>query len=435
MNIDELYNTYLNCNYTVTIDSRNCPQQALFFAIRGENFDGNKYAESALSNGAQFAVVDNTTYYKQEDSRYILVDNTLQALQQLANHHRNQLTIPIIGITGTNGKTTTKELLAACLEKKYNTQYTYGNLNNHIGVPLTLLTIKAQHEIAIIEMGANHLKEIEFLCNIAEPNLGLITNVGKAHLEGFGSFEGVINTKCELYEHLIKKSGPLFVDRDNSILWDKVKEYGKTTSYGTSSEADIIGDIATKELTLSINWHKQSTPQKNYSVQTNLVGSYNLSNLLAAITIGSYFHITPNDLNDAIHAYTPTNNRSQFKQTAHNKLFIDAYNANPTSMMASIKNFIELDQTNKVAILGDMKEMGKESLIEHQIIIDFLAAQHKISKVVLVGAEFGKTEHPFIHFKDVEGLKEFLIKEQFVNQSILIKGSNGIKLSTIIDLL
>lgn len=433
MDINQLYTLYLECNQTVSTDSRNCPKGCLFIALKGDNFDGNKYAESALSNGAKYALIDNIDY--QLNEYFILVDDSLKALQTLANYHRKALNTPIIGITGTNGKTTTKELIAAVLSQKFNIQYTKGNLNNHIGVPLTLLSIRKEHKIAIVEMGANHIGEIKFLTNMVEPNFGVITNVGKAHLEGFGSFEGVIKTKTELYDYLKKNDNTVvFVDKDNDILYEKAQGIEKLRTYGTTSDADICAVADTSTFTLSFSWGKKGDIP-TYEVTTQLVGNYNLPNALVAISIGDYWGIEPHDIDSALNLYAPSNNRSQAKKTAYNDLVIDAYNANPTSMMAALTNFIKIDSPNKVAILGDMRELGKESLLEHQKVVDYLATQHTIEQIILVGNEFGSTKHSFKHFNNIEELKNEVMNTPLHNKTILIKGSNGIKLYEIVDVL
>lgn len=431
MNIDSLYQIYLECNNQVSTDSRNCPINSLFFALKGDNFDGNKYADSALSNGASYAVIDNEAYKK--DNRYIVVENTLESLQQLANFHRKKLGTPIIGITGTNGKTTTKELIAAVLTKKYKIQFTKGNLNNHIGVPLTLLSIRPEHELAVVEMGANHLGEIKFLTNIVEPNYGIITNVGKAHLEGFGSFEGVIKTKSELYDYLREqKDGVVFVDADNDILSKKVEGIAHIQTYGTTNIAEVIAHPNSKAFTLEFEWNKKQNKEVHH-IKTQLIGNYNLSNALAAVTIGLYFEVPSEDIDTALTQYEPNNNRSQAKKTEKNQLIIDAYNANPTSMMAALTNFAKIEAQNKVVILGDMKELGKDSLEEHQKIVNYLTSESTIQKVILVGDEFSSLDSYFEHYKNVEELRFILKSAPLADKTILIKGSNSIKLASIID--
>lgn len=433
MNLESLYKIYLECEGTVATDSRSCPKDSLFFALKGDKFDGNKYALNALECGAKYAVVDNPNILSKSE-KFILVEDSLQTLQELAKLHRRILKTPIIGITGTNGKTTTKELIANVLSTKYCIQYTKGNLNNHIGVPLTLLSIKPEHGIAVVEMGANHPGEIAFLCNIVEPDYGIITNVGKAHLEGFGSFEGVVKTKGELYNYLAKRTDTtVFIDSDNKILRDIIAPSLRRISYGTHN-GDIIGRVEENSFTLTFNW-KESEKEEIHYVETQLVGNYNLQNALASIAIGRFFDISIKDINNALTTYTPQNNRSQFKKTSYNDLIIDAYNANPTSMTAALTNFLNISKSNKVAIIGDMKELGKDSLSEHQTVINLLTKNKSDKEVILVGEEFGHTLHNFKHYNSVNELYTELKTSPLKGKTILIKGSNSIKLSTIIDLL
>lgn len=436
MYIKSLYEYFKTCNCTVSTDSRNCPEGSLFFALKGESFDGNKYAVDALKNGAAYAVVDNPEVIEDNSDKYIFVHDTLLALQLMANYHRQLLEIPVIGITGTNGKTTTKELIAAVLEKKYKTHYTKGNFNNHIGVPLTLLGIKPEHEIAVIEMGANHIGEIKDLARITQPDYGLITNVGKAHLEGFGSFENVIATKSELYDFIrSRKGGAAFLNNDDPILRKQAEGINTLFTYGKTDESDICGDILPENLTLSVTWHEKVAPTQQYNIPTKLVGDYNLYNILSAITIGIYFKVTAEDINNALTEYTPDNNRSQLVLTKNNQLIVDAYNANPTSMLASLSNFCALEAKHKIAILGDMRELGKDSIKEHQAIIDFLEQQKEIESVMLVGKEFGKVNKRFKHFANKDMLIEDLKENPICEKTILIKGSNGIQLAKVIEFL
>lgn len=436
MYIKSLYEYYKSCNYTVSTDSRNCPKGSLFFALKGESFDGNKYAADALNNGAAYAVVDNPDIIEENSDRYIFVHDVLLSLQLVANYHRQLLEIPVIGITGTNGKTTTKELIAAVLEKKYKTHYTKGNYNNHIGVPLTLLGINAEHEIAVIEMGANHMGEIKDLTRITQPDYGLITNVGKAHLEGFGSFENVIATKSELYDFLrLKKGGSAFLNYDDEILKKQAEGINKLFTYGQTNESDICGHILSGKLTLSVSWHEKVHADEKHTIHTQLVGDYNLYNVLSAITIGVYFKVPAEDINKALSEYIPSNNRSQLVNTKTNQLIVDAYNANPTSMLASLNNFCAIQGEHKVAILGDMRELGTDSEKEHQAIVDFLGQQKNIESVILVGKEFGKINKHFKHFDNKDMLIEELKKNPIEKKTILIKGSNGIQLAKLVDVL
>lgn len=416
MSILELYEIFKQ-NPVITTDSRNCPENSLFFALKGERFNGNHYAKDTIKNGCSYAFVDEKEFV--DGKKIIYVDNVLETLQKLANLHRKVLNTPIIGITGTNGKTTTKELIAAVLKKKYSTLYTQGNLNNHIGVPLTLLRLNESHEVAIIEMGANHPGEIKTLVEIVEPNYGIITNVGKAHIEGFGSFEGVIKTKCELYDFLEMNRGTVFVNKGNDILFAKTTNIEKVIEYGNYTE--FSATIESNNPFLVLKWDDST-------INTNLIGSYNAENIMASVAIGTSFNVDKKDIVDAIESYSPQNNRSQFKETAYNKLIIDAYNANPTSMNAAIDNFNLIEETGKMVILGDMKELGAISEIEHQKIIDKLENSN-IEKVIVVGSEFKKTKsNHTIKLENINELITYLDNEIIKNNLILIKGSNSMKL-------
>lgn len=410
----------------ITTDSRDCPEGSIFFALKGESFDGNKYAASALDKGCAYAVIDEPEYAA--DDRYIVVDDVLTALQQLANEHRRALGTRIIGVTGTNGKTTTKELIATVLQQKYNVLYTQGNFNNHIGVPKTLLRLTKEHEIAVIEMGANHPGEIKTLVDIVEPDCGIITNVGKAHLEGFGSFEGVIKTKGELYDKLrATADSHIFIDADNEHL-AKIASGLKQVKYGVESDAtdlSVKGAVIDCAPFLHFSWNGKDAGQ--HEVQTHLIGAYNIYNMLAAATIGLYFGVTPEQVDDALANYIPSNNRSQLTVTESNKLIVDTYNANPTSMAAALKNFTLMSVSPKMAILGDMRELGDVSAEEHQKVVDYLQA-NGISDVWLVGSEFGKTNCPYRKFADVAAVKEEIAQHPLRDKYILIKGSNGIRL-------
>ena len=390
MKLSALYQIFLDCQL-VTTDSRNCPEGSLFIALKGESFNGNAFAGKALETGCAYAVIDESEYAIEGDQRYILVDDCLQTLQQLANYHRRQLGTRVIGITGTNGKTTTKELISAVLSQSHNILYTLGNLNNHIGVPSTLLRLKTEHDLAVIEMGANHPGEIKFLSEIAEPDCGIITNVGKAHLEGFGSFEGVIKTKGELYDFLRKKEGStVFIHHDNAYLMN-IAEGLNLIPYGTEDDLYVNGRITGNSPYLTFEW-KAGKDGKSYQVQTQLIGEYNFPNALAAITIGRFFGVEDAKINEALAGYTPQNNRSQLKKTDDNTLIIDAYNANPTSMMAALQNFRNMEVPHKMLILGDMRELGAESAAEHQKIADYLK-ECAFEKVWLVGDQFAAAEH------------------------------------------
>lgn len=432
MKLSALYQIFLDCQ-SVTTDSRNCPDGSLFIALKGESFNGNVFAGKALEAGCTFAVVDEAEHAREGDSRYILVDNCLQTLQQLANYHRRQLGTTVIGITGTNGKTTTKELISAVLSQKYNILYTQGNLNNHIGVPVTLLRLKPEHELAVIEMGANHPGEIKFLCGIAEPDYGIITNVGKAHLEGFGSFEGVIKTKGELYDFLRQKgNSTIFIHHDNSYLM-KIAEGLNRILYGTQDDLYANGHITGNSPYLAFEW-KEGKDGEIHQVTTQLIGEYNFPNALAAVTIGRFFEVEAEKIDSALAGYTPQNNRSQLKKTEDNTLIIDAYNANPTSMLAALQNFRHMAAPHKMLILGDMRELGAESLSEHQKIADYLT-ESDFEKVWLVGEQFASVQHAFKTYKNVQEVIKELEADKPKGYTILIKGSNGIKLSSTIEYL
>lgn len=422
MEIEELYSRFQVCG-TVTTDSRHCPQGSMFIALKGETFNGNAFAAQALAQGCRYAVVDEPEYARGES--YILVDDCLQVLQQLANYHRRQLKTPIIGITGTNGKTTTKELVSSVLSKKYKVLFTQGNLNNHIGVPLTLLRLNKGHEMAVVEMGANHPGEIKALVQIAEPDYGLITNVGKAHLLGFGSFEGVIKTKGELYDFLREKgNATIFIQNENSYL-NAIAHGLHCVRYGQASGLFVSGKLLSCSPFLAFEWMSEGN---TYPVQTHLIGAYNLDNALASVAIGKYFDVAPEDICEALSTYMPRNNRSQLVDTGRNKLIVDAYNANPTSMMAALENFRQVQAPHKMVILGDMKELGEASLEEHRKIVGFLDGC-RFDRVMLAGPEFKAVASAYEHFDNVDAVKEALEKSKPVGFTILIKGSNSMKLS------
>ena len=423
MEITTLYTYFKECG-RVTTDTRNCPEGSMFIALKGETFNGNAFAKQALEKGCRYAVVDEAQYA--DDPNIFLVDDCLKTLQMLAREHRRALGTPIIGITGTNGKTTTKELIATVLQKRYNVLYTQGNLNNHIGVPLTLLGLTEEHEMAVVEMGANHPGEICTLVNIAEPDCGLITNVGKAHLEGFGSFEGVVKTKSELYDYLrAKENAFIFLDKDNCVLCEASAGL-KSIGYGLESDDLYIkGKLHACAPFLAFEWEHEGN---TYDVNTHLIGAYNVKNALAAIAIGCHFEVPAEAICEALNGYIPSNNRSQLTETADNHLIVDAYNANPTSMMAALENFRLMEVSHKVAILGDMKELGEGSVDEHRKIVSFLE-ECGFEKVILVGGEFGKANAGFEHYSDVEAVKVLFAKEKPVGKYILIKGSNSMKLA------
>ena len=403
-----LYRIFLQST-GVTTDSRRCPAGSLFFALRGETFDGNAFAAQALKDGCAYAVIDNPKYLPEGDARYLLVDDCLKALQGLARHHRRALGTPVIGITGTNGKTTTKELMAAVLSRKYALHYTQGNLNNHIGVPLTLLGLRPEHQLAVIEMGASHPGDIRELVDIAEPDYGLITNVGRAHLEGFGSFEG-----------------------DNPYLKEMAHDL-KQVCYGTQAGLYVSGQMTGNSPCLALQWKAEGDTEA-HPVQTRLIGEYNLPNALAAITVGHYFHVPAEQIDQALEGYAPHNNRSQLVRTADNTLIVDAYNANPTSMRAAINNFHKMQAGHKMLILGDMRELGAESPALHQEIVDHLEACG-FEDVVLVGTQFAATRHRYPTYPDAPALIAELRAHRPTGKTILIKGSNGMHLNTVAEAL
>lgn len=427
MSIIDLYDLFIH-NPQITTDSRNCPKGSIFFALKGDKFDGNQYAGKALASGCVYAVIDNPDYYIGE--RTILVDNVLKTLQQLAHHHRKVLGLPIIGITGTNGKTTTKELLAAVLSTKFNLLYTEGNFNNHIGVPLTLLRLTHDHEMAVIEMGASHPGDIKELVDIVHPNYGIITNVGRAHLEGFGSFEGVIRTKGELYDYIRRSKGKIFIKKENEYLQSIAKGIEQIT-YGNGDDAFASGQVVSCDPFLVFNWKQQG---KLYTVETHMIGSYNLDNVLAAVAVGRFFKIPAERISRAIAAYEPTNNRSQFKKTENNELIIDAYNANPSSMKVALDNFITMPVQPKAIILGDMRELGPTSDELHAEVVEQIK-KGQFDKVFLCGEHFSKVGKEFSPFATTEAMVEELRKQPLKGYHILIKGSHSMGLEKLADIL
>lgn len=441
MDIKELYKLYL-AHPCITTDSRECPKDSIFLALKGASFDGNRFAQAALEKGCAYAIVSELTNpeTQKDDCRYILVNDTLQTFKDLAREHRCHFNLPIIGITGTNGKTTTKELTKAVLAECYNVMATEGNFNNDIGVPKTLFRLNEDYDIAVVEMGASHPGDIKTLVETAEPTCGLITNVGRAHLQGFGSFEGVCHTKGELYYYLRQHECPVFVNRDNEHLMAMTEGLADIYYYGQSSNPDILihGEVVSCSPFLKFRWREQDSDADYTSewmeVQTNLIGAYNLDNILAAITVGYVNNVPFELINKAIANYTPTNNRSQMTVTDHNHLVVDAYNANPSSMQAAIDNFKLMDVPAKMAILGDMRELGDASAEEHQKVVEQLK-QAGFQQVWLVGEEFAKTECSFKKFHDIEEVKAAIAAQQPQDMYILIKGSNGIKLFQLPELL
>lgn len=423
MNIESLYQTYL-LSRAVTTDSRCITPGCIFFAFKGEKFDGNAFVPQALEQGAALCVSSDSRY--RSTSRCLVVPDVLTTLQELAKCHRRHLSIPVIGITGTNGKTTTKELVHAVLSRRYRTHATTGNHNNHLGVPLTLLAMPADTEVAVVEMGANHPGEIESLCAIADPDFGLITNVGRAHLEGFGSFEGVVRTKTELYRHLAARQGIAFVNAGNDILLRQAAACRLTTvSYGDPDTAQIRGHLVGSDPYMK---YYMEDGDNVYGIQTQLLGNYNFDNAMAASAVGRFFRVDFWDIKESIEQYAPANNRSQYKETSRNAIILDCYNANPSSMKVALDNFEALQRSNKVAMLGNMRELGSESLPEHQAIVARLLAWPDI-RAVLVGPEFAfaraKANHSLMWFPTVEEAVQYFTQNPLTGATVLLKGSNG----------
>ena len=425
MTTEQLYSLFQEYPSAQT-DTRQLKPGDIFFALKGEHFNGNEFARKAIEQGAAYAVIDEKQF--EIPGKTILVDDVLSSLQQLAKHHRQQFDIPFLAITGSNGKTTTKELIHAVLSTTFKTYTTEGNLNNHIGVPLTLLKIKSVAELAVIEMGANHLKEIESYCNIALPTHGLITNCGKAHLEGFGSEEGVRKGKGELFDFLRNNNGTAFIMKDYDYLLEMSRGIPSVITYGTH-DADITGSVGEGEPFLSVNLQKgfQST-----SVKTQLVGEYNLSNVLAAVAVGKHFNVPEEKIIAAIEAYVPSNSRSQLVERGTNKFIMDAYNANPSSMKLAIENFAGIKSDNKILLLGAMAELGNESLHEHQVIVD-LIKKYSWKDVVLVGGDFNKLSHPYHSLAYADDAGKWLNEKKFEHTYFLVKGSRSIQMEKVLS--
>lgn len=427
MEIKDIHRLFLECK-SVSIDTRKIENNSIFVAIRGERFDANTFTKEALEKGASYVIIDNADYYI--DERTILTEDSLTTLQELSKYHRDYLKLPIIALTGSNGKTTTKELLNAVLSKKYNVKATLGNLNNHIGVPLTLLSFDSKTEMGIVEMGANHQKEIEFLCNLAKPDFGYITNFGKAHLEGFGGFEGVIKGKSEMYNYLSENKKIAFFNLDDIIQAEKTEGIERY-SFGHRSEKTnvIIDDIKANPFV--------AVTVQGMKIKSQLIGIYNANNINAAVTIGTYFNVDPKDIKEAIENYVPENNRSQLLKKNSNDIILDAYNANPSSMKVALENFMQLENPKKIAILGDMFELGSESLEEHRSIIE-LANKDENTQFYFIGKDFNasKIENSnLLFFESFDDFANELKQNKIEDATILIKGSRGMALERSLELL
>ncbi len=432
--IEVLYKHYKDHPKVVT-DSREIEKGSIFFALKGPRFNGNEYAAQAIEKGAHLAIIDEEP--EEMDDRFFLVEDVLETLQALARHHRRQFTIPLIAITGSNGKTTTKELLSTVLSSHYPTHFTKGNFNNHIGVPLTLLEMPPETEVAIIEMGANHIEEIKFLCEIAEPTHGLITNIGKAHLEGFGSIEGVKQGKSELYKFLEEHGGMVFINQDERYLQDLALTNPYKVFYQQSQHPDPNCQALETKLIASRPYVVAGFKDTDELVEvySNLTGDYNFNNIMTGISLGRYFKVPAAKIKSAIESYVPANNRSQLLKVDTNTFLMDAYNANPDSMHKALENFAKARETKKVVILGDMLELGTYSDVEHNNILK-LADTLPIEQIITVGAEFGKVTYSsdrIKHFQDVDGLKEWFSKQSFVDTYFLLKGSRGIRLEKLVN--
>jgi UDP-N-acetylmuramoyl-tripeptide--D-alanyl-D-alanine ligase len=422
MQIEELYKIYLQ-HPSVQTDTRKIKQGDIFFALKGGNFNGNLFALQAIELGAAYAIVDEDI----QGEKIIKVLDVLQTLQNLAKYHREQFTIPFIAITGSNGKTTTKELIHQVLSTTYKTYTTEGNLNNHIGIPLTILKIKQDAQVAVIEMGANHQKEIEAYCKYAQPTHGLITNCGKAHLEGFGGVEGIRKGKGELFDYLRANNGICFIMKDYDYLNEMSQGIASIFSYGTVN-ANVVGNVFGYNTFLQVSISSGITE----TIKTQLVGDYNLPNVLAAVAIGVYFKIDAHNIKNALEAYTPSNSRSQLIKKDSNTIILDAYNANPSSMKLAIENFAKVDADKKVLLLGGMMELGDESIAEHQAIVELLNQYHW-QHVVLVGGDFNKITHPYIYFDTSTLAKEWLIKNNFTDTHLLVKGSRSMQMEKVLE--
>ena len=425
MQIADLYDVFLH-HPSIQTDTRKLKAGDLFFALKGPSFDGNLFAKQALDAGAAYAIVDEPVNFT--DSRLISTNDVLQTLQQLAKYHRQQFDIPFIAITGSNGKTTTKELVNEVLNSTYTTYTTKGNLNNHIGIPLTILSVQMDAEMAVIEMGANHQKEIEDYCQYTLPTHGIITNCGKAHLEGFGGEEGVRKGKGELFDWLRANNGTAFIMNDYDYLVEMSKAITNITTYGTL-DADIVGVADSSKEMLEVSMQKGTGIQH---IKTNLVGAYNLPNVLLAVTVGKYFDVADDKIKTALESYVPSNSRSQLIEKDGNKIILDTYNANPTSMKAAIENIAKMPGENKILLLGGMMELGEESIAEHKAIIDLISI-YQWKNVVLVGGDFDKIKHPFIYFEKSDEAREWLKQQPLHNTILLVKGSRSMQMERVLE--
>ncbi|MBP6755212.1 MAG: UDP-N-acetylmuramoyl-tripeptide--D-alanyl-D-alanine ligase [Bacteroidia bacterium] len=435
MSINDLYTLFISCNQKITTDTRQIEKGSIFFALKGDNFDANEFAISAIEQGCLYAVVDQPNFAN--GTSILLVEDVLDTLQNLAKMHRSHLKIPVIGITGSNGKTTNKELIHAVLSKKFNTYATKGNLNNHIGVPLTVLKIHKEHEIAIVEMGANHQGEIAMLSDICDPDFGLITNIGKAHLEGFGGEEGIKIGKSELYKYIEKKNGKIFINGNDPVLIELSRSIDKVY-FGENNTFDIYGELANNSEFVELKWNTTGNALDNMPlIRTHLFGHYNFVNVICAICIGNYFGVEKHLINEAISNYLPEMNRSQVKKTSTNTLILDAYNANPSSMMLAIKHFVRQPFPNKFVVLGDMFELGDYSYQEHKLILDELFSHPEV-KCLLVGTHFNQFKNDYLGFSFCENInlaQNFIENNKIAEFTILIKGSRGIALEKLVPLL
>jgi len=429
MNISDLHQLYLK-HPIICTDTRKIEQNCLFFALKGENFNANQFAKDAINSGASYAIIDDLTY--QMNDQFILVDDVLKTLQELASYHRDTLKIPVIAIVGSNGKTTTKELITSVLSKNYNVLATPGNFNNHIGLPLTMLKINVTHEIAVIEMGANHVGENEFLCTIAKPNFGVVTNNGKDHLEGFGSLEGVALSNSELYYYLLKNNGIAFVNIHDEWLIRMARQLENKITYAANFEGRNLE--ATHSCFASNLQPNIEFVLNEINIESRLSGDYNFDNIMVAVAMGLYFGLSAEQIKKGIENYVPSNNRSEVLKKGSNTIFLDAYNANPSSMEVSIKNFAAMPFSNKIVILGDMFELGKYAEEEHQNLVN-LCSSLGLTNVYLCGDQFKNTKNSYLTFSSTALCKQYLNENKIFNANVFMKGSRGMKLETLLDVI